>query len=123
MELIDFDFLVQADEVTLRMETAKKNLENAKLELEQAKQVYDDLFAQAEQHGFNKAKLKKLTDDRASALIEVFASEAKTKKPTKPKDPPKKRTEEKASDMNDTENAAITIESAPPIDTESPLNH
>lgn len=107
MELINFDFLVQADEVTLRMETAKKNLESAKNELELAKQAYEELFAQAEQHGFNKAKLKKLTDDRATALIEVLAAETKTKKTPKPKDSSKKRQEEQSLTINDTE-IAIT---------------
>lgn len=123
MELIDFDFLLQADEVTLRMETAKKNLETAKLELEQAKQNYDELFAQAEQHGFNKAKLKKLTDDRATALIEVLATETKTKKTVKPKDPPKKRNEEKSAEASETESSTSAIETEAGLGTEAPLNH
>ena len=67
---MDLTFLSEADNVTLKLELAKRALEVAKAELEQAKQAYDEMVAQADAHGIPKAKLKKLTDDRVQALFE-----------------------------------------------------
>ena len=68
--MVDFDFLKQADTVTLNLEKAKRAIEIAKQELEQAKIAYDETFSQAEEHGIPKAKLRKLTEDRVQAMIE-----------------------------------------------------
>lgn len=67
---MDITFLSQADSVTLKLELAKAALETAKNNLETAKQAYDDLLGQADAHGIPKAKLKKLTEDRAQVLFE-----------------------------------------------------
>lgn len=67
---MDMDFLAQADRVTLNLELAKRAIETAKAEFENAKRAYDELFAQAESHGMPKAKLKKLTEERVQALLE-----------------------------------------------------
>jgi hypothetical protein len=85
MEMLDFDFLKNADEITLRLEKAKKALENAKIELENSKIAYEELFSQADKHGFNKAKLKKLTEDRVHALMDSFSADNKTEKNKKTK--------------------------------------
>lgn len=85
MEKLDFEFLSQADEVTLKLEKAKRALDLAKQELESAKQDYEQLFSQAEEHGFQRARLKKMTEERAQAILEFIATPAKTDKPKKAK--------------------------------------
>jgi len=67
---MDLNFLSQADNVALKLELAKAALETAKGQLEAAKQAYEDLLSQADNHGIPKAKLKKLTEDRVQALLE-----------------------------------------------------
>jgi hypothetical protein len=74
---MDLNFLSQADNITLKLELAKRALESAKTELEQTKQAYDEMLAQADAHGIPKAKLKKLTEDRVQALIESGILSAK----------------------------------------------
>lgn len=85
MEKLDFEFLSQADEVTLKLEKAKRALETAKQELETAKQNYEALFAQAEEHGFQRARLKKMTEERALAILDFMATPNKAEKPKKAK--------------------------------------
>lgn len=67
---MDINFLNQADSVALQFERARRALEAAKTELEGAKKAYDDVLAQADEHGIPKAKLKKLTEDRVAQLLE-----------------------------------------------------
>ncbi len=87
---MDLEFLSQADQVTLKLEVAKRALETAKTELENAKRAYDELFAQAEHHGFAKAKLKKVTEERIQSLIDsgmiaadVSVTEERRERPVK----------------------------------------
>jgi hypothetical protein len=68
---MDLDFLAQADSVALRFEKAKRLLESAKVEMESAKQAYDEVLAKAEELGIPKVKLKKLTEERVMALFET----------------------------------------------------
>ena len=90
---MDITFLGQADSVALQFERAKRALEAAKNELENAKRAYDEVLAQADDHGIPKAKLKKLTEDRVSQLLEsglvdfgaAPAAKAKATKTDKPK--------------------------------------
>jgi hypothetical protein len=110
MEMLDFEFLGKADEVTLRLEKAKKSVEAAKLELENSKAAYEELFAQAEQHGFSKPKLKKLTEDRVNALFEVMIADSKVDKNKKPKKT--KEVVAKSKDDSSEENIIKDLESA-----------
>lgn len=76
---MDLSFLAQADNVTLKLELARSSLESAKNQFDAAKQAYDELLAQADNHGIPKAKLKKLTEDRVQALIESGLISGSTK--------------------------------------------
>jgi hypothetical protein len=67
---MDLSFLSQADHVSLKLELAKRAFEEAKINLEFAKEAYDSLLTQADEQGIPKAKLKKLTEDRVQALLE-----------------------------------------------------
>lgn len=69
--MLDLEFIKQADTVTLNLEKAKRALEAAKEELDQAKTAYDEVFAQSDEHGIPKAKLRKLTEDRVQAMIDA----------------------------------------------------
>ena len=112
MEMLDFEFLGKADEVTLKLEKAKKSLETAKLDLENAKNAYEELFAQCDKHGFNKAKLKKLTEDRVNALLEVMSADSKSekaKKPKKIKETTLKNTEEMSTDLEVIETEDLSL--------------
>ena len=90
---MDISFLSQADSVALQFEKAKRSLETAKVELENAKKAYDEVLAMADEHGIPKAKLKKLTEDRVTQLLEsglidlglAAAPKAKAPKADKPK--------------------------------------
>ncbi|MFZ4402847.1 MAG: hypothetical protein ACOYOK_01985 [Pseudobdellovibrionaceae bacterium] len=73
---MDFDFLKKADFVTVQLEKAKRAVEKAKADLDSAKSEYEEVFAQAETHGFNKNKLKKITEDRLQSLIDSGLLEA-----------------------------------------------
>ena len=73
---MDLTILNQADNATLHLEKAKRALDAAKLELDTAKKAYDEVLAQADEHGIPKAKLKKLAEDRVAQLIESGLFEA-----------------------------------------------
>ena len=114
---MDINFLSQADSVALKYELAKAALETAKANLEQAKLAYDELLAQADEHGFTKAKLKKLTEDRVLALFEngmlagtTFAPEAKRERPRKSS----KKTASEIMEGAEQESASEPIDSSPP---------
>lgn len=98
---MDLDFLAKADRVTLNLELAKKAIETAKAEFENAKRAYDELFSQAEAHGIPKAKLKKLTEERVQALLEsgVIQKERLGNEPKREK-PAKKKAKAEASEEN-----------------------
>lgn len=89
---MDLEFLARADSATLKLELAKQAIESAKSEFEACKKAYDEVMAQAEEHGIPKAKLKKLTEERIQALFDSgmvsrtsASSEPVAKKKTKPK--------------------------------------
>lgn len=67
---LDLAFLAQADAATLALELARCQLEAAKASFEGAKQAHEELLGQAENHGLPKAKLRKITEERVSALME-----------------------------------------------------
>lgn len=113
---MDFNFLSQADNVTLKLELAKRALENAKADLDKAKQAYEELFSQAENHGIAKAKLKKLTEERVQALFEngvisgglTSPGEPKRERPVKK---PKKTAEAKGNEEALSEEESSLMES------------
>ena len=67
---LDLAFLAQADSATLALELARSQLDAAKAAFEAAKQAHEELLGQGENHGLPKAKLRKITEERVSALIE-----------------------------------------------------
>lgn len=63
-------FLAEADGAALRLERARRAMDVAKTQLENAKQAYDEILARSDEMGISRAKLKKVTDERIAALIE-----------------------------------------------------
>jgi hypothetical protein len=101
---MDLSFLSRADQVTLQLELAKTAFEEAKAKLDLAKQAYDALLAEADEHGIPKAKLKKLTEDRVQALLDsgILASfgAGESKAAIEPKrERPKKTTKKSEGDL------------------------
>lgn len=121
---MDFTFLSQADEATLRLEMAKRAIEIAKAEFEQAKLRYEETLAQAEEHGLTKAKLKKLTEERVNALFETgmvdlnFANgrEAKAERPPKEKSEGKSKSKASKQEMS----APSSVEQQPEESSPTP---
>lgn len=87
---MDLTFLAQADQATLKLELARHALEAAKGAFESAKLEYDDLLAQSDTHGFPRAKLKKLTEERWQGLMESGLVSARPES-TKPMEPKRER--------------------------------
>ena len=103
---MDLSLLNQADAATLQLERAKRALDAAKLDLDAAKKAYEEVLAQADEHGIPKAKLKKLAEDRVSALLDSGlldgdggARNASAAKPKSAK--PKKAKADKGEDRAD----------------------
>lgn len=118
-----FTFLAQADQATLQLELARRALEKARADLETAKQAYDEMLKAADEQGVNRAKLKKLSDERVQALIESGMLEdelgPKKEKTDKPKRPSKKQkatlSEAEASFSSEAEAADLTEVGEPEI--------
>jgi hypothetical protein len=106
---MDLSFLSQADAVMLEMEKAKRALDAAKADFENAKRSYDELLARADEVGVPKAKLKKLVEDRIALLFESglldFLEKRNdpqaAKKPRKPKRTQTPETEEPTAEATE----------------------
>ncbi len=81
---MDFAFLAKADAATIQLEKAKRALETAKADLDTAKKAYEEILTQADEMGFPKNKLKKLTEDRVQALFENGLLDFKEAAPREP---------------------------------------
>ncbi len=111
---MDFEFLSQADAMTLRFEKAKRALETAKSELDQAKSAFEDLLTQADDHGIPKNKLRKLAEERISALFEIGMIDGiEAAAPVKEKPKKKKKDKQAMPDI---------LEEAPAKETEEVLD-
>lgn len=62
--------LAKIDLAAVQFEKAKREIENAKINFERAKQGYEEVLTQAESLGLSKAKLKRVAEDRVTALLE-----------------------------------------------------
>ena len=105
---MDLTFLPRLDSATLKFELAKRALESAKTELENAKQAYDDVLAQAESHGLPKAKAKKLADDRVQALFDsgILSAAERLDGVAAPSETKREKSKKKSA-------PAVSIEAAP----------
>ncbi|MGZ3771753.1 MAG: hypothetical protein ACXVCP_19440 [Bdellovibrio sp.] len=111
-----FEHLAKIDLAAVQFEKSKRELETAKLNFEKAKQSYDEVLTEAESMGLSKSKLKRVAEERVSALFDIGliemgkTAEAKTEKPAKAKK--KNRTEENQEESTDNEEQGHLFESA-----------
>lgn len=104
-------FLAQADAVTLELETAKHNLELAKLAFETTRKSYDEMLSQADDEGIPKAKLKKITEERIQSLRESGMLELAPAKTSMKEAKPKKAKVKAVKDDEAEEDLDIALES------------
>ena len=67
---MDFNFFSQADQAGFELEKARRALETAKIQLEIAKQAFEDVMNRAEENGVTKPKLRRLVEERVTSLFE-----------------------------------------------------
>jgi hypothetical protein len=71
---------LEMEQAKMTVETAKLALENAKENLEQARRSFDDILVKADELGIPRPKVKKLIEERTTALVAsgLMGSETRT---------------------------------------------
>lgn len=88
MKMSVLEYLAKVDFAAVQFEQAKREMESAKANFERSKQAYEEVLTQAEGLGLAKAKLKRVAEERVTALLESglidFSKDntGNTKKPT-----------------------------------------
>lgn len=60
---------VEMERARIALEVAKQGLESAKEGFEQKRSAFELLMSQADEHGFPRAKIRKIIEDRTATLV------------------------------------------------------
>lgn len=71
MKMSVLEYLAKVDFAAVQFEKAKREMESAKVNFERSKQAYEEVLTQAEALGLAKAKLKRVAEERVTALLEI----------------------------------------------------